>query len=202
MNTQTKDAIIERLIASPEAERIARDLDVEALATRRRLKEEIADADKELEAKLPSTLAALERATKGVEDARAALKAAEEKRQQAYAADRAVRHAYDRARDIRSAQLIETAPTEIDAFIRELDGLAQHVRHRGPTVELGGRHWLTGKKLPDSSDYTAIVATLAAIGSARSAAEVLKLDALAAGEVVEKIAELRATIETATEEAK
>lgn len=197
MNTQTKDAILERLASGPEAQAIAATLDAEALAERRRLKEEIATLRAEIETTLPPLRAREDKALAAVRAAEEALQQARQRYQQAAGETRSAVSRHDHERDVREARLIETAPEGLTEFQRSLDALAQQVRRRGPVVEVGGKHWLTGRALPDTSNYPQIVQILNAIRESREAAEAMKMEALEADEIEATIIALRATIETA-----
>lgn len=191
MNTQI---ILDRLVAGPDGQRILAELDAETLEERRRLASEITALNAELEKTLVPLRALEGKALEAVKAAEEALQQARQRYQQTAGERRSAVSRHDRERTIRVAQLIETAPEAVTAFQRELEQLGEQVRRTGISTGSGGRHWLTRQALPGTSNYATIIATVAAIGEARSAAEALKLEALTGEEVAGKIAELRESI--------
>lgn len=192
--------VIDRLVSGPLGKQILEEEERDALALRKEKVAQLATLTADFEAALPAVVGASTKAQARVQAAQTAVEAATAAWREADTAERNLRVRFDSQRDRLQADLVAEADPEINAFIHDMGVLFEKTRRTPIDVSGGTLDVWTGRRSPlTSSNGATVRAQLVAINEARLQAEELRLQPLTRGEVAERLAELRESIEKAGE---
>ena len=191
------EELVQRLINTPQARKVATEMETERLANRQKLADEIKEIQDKIGSEMPKRQAAVEKAQASVDVAFEALQTARQDLGQALGA--ASNRSASTRIDLLEATLKKSADVEtIRAFTKEMDELHEQVRGGYYTRPHETEKDVEGRRRPkkdgDPGNVKEVSVSLGQIVEARREATKLALAPLDKADLEAKLSELRASI--------